>query len=272
VPTYPFPPRVSAVEEDGVERRAIAGDYRGMVRHVRNRDPHHLRKLRLIYRSASRADVDSLISFYNSVNGRTSRFDFTHPNPVNIIRNPGWEQGPADWTFHADTSVGTRAESRTGAGCGKIVVPNPALERRIYTNRGVVIASEGYLEITGGRPIFLSGWARASGSGGNGTIFVEFYTAPTPTFITSLVAVDGAIATSWTQYTVTGTTPSNATYMRAMVRCRTDATVGVSLFFDDLVLAHNDPRFKARLVDDRLTWNQRRNDLYEMTVAIEEAP
>ncbi|MGQ0569820.1 MAG: hypothetical protein ACT4P5_09860 [Armatimonadota bacterium] len=266
MPTYPTSPAPTSITEDTYERRAITGDYRAMVRHVRNRDPLRLRRVHLGYRRVSRSAVDTFVTFYNDVKGRSSRFDFTHPSPVNLLRNPGFEQGLSEWTptNAVDVVVGTPAESRRGVGCAKITAPTPAAVRRADTR---------FIPMTSGRPLFLSGWVRASvGAGSSGAIHVDFYNA-SQVFMSFLAAVDGApLPTTWTQFAAATTTPANTAFVRAVVRVKVEATPGVVHFFDDILVTLDDPRFKARLLDDRLAWRQLNNDTYEFVVGVEEAP
>lgn len=50
-----------------------------LVRHVRRKTPDRLRRLTLGYRPIVRSQVTTLLAFLDTVRGRSSRFDFTHP-------------------------------------------------------------------------------------------------------------------------------------------------------------------------------------------------
>lgn len=79
MPTYPTTPPPTSVADDSHGRAVVQLDVNRLVRHVRRKNPDRLRRLTLTYQKITRASVTTLLNFLDTVRGRSSRFDFTHP-------------------------------------------------------------------------------------------------------------------------------------------------------------------------------------------------
>ena len=79
MPTYPTTPPPTSVADDQHARAVVQLDVNRLVRHVRRKSPDRLRRLTLTYQKITRTSVTTLLAFLDTVRGRSSRFDFTHP-------------------------------------------------------------------------------------------------------------------------------------------------------------------------------------------------